>query len=263
LLLVLVLTLAGNGFLPAQKGDTLWNQTDAQGLKQGFWKKYNRDGNLIYKGFFIDGKPVGQMDRFYENGARRAVMIFPEGTDITYARIYYRKGSLAAAGKYVNMVKDSVWQYYSYYTDDLMYTESYAGGEKDGVSTKYYPGGQVAEVLTWKKGLKQGPWKQYFEDSSVRLMAGHESDLIHGRYQVYNRNKVLIMDGVYILGKMDGDWHFYNDEGEKEHTLQYVKGEVQNSRELEEWAIKHMEEIEKNLGTIPEVDVNNFFDRRE
>jgi antitoxin component YwqK of YwqJK toxin-antitoxin module len=94
-------------------------------------------------------------------------------------------------------------------------------------------------------------------------VSGHESDQIHGRYQVFNRNRILIMDGVYTHGKMDGDWHFYNDEGKKEHTLHYVKGKLQNSKELEEWAIKHMEEIEKNLGTIPEVDMNNFFDRRE
>jgi hypothetical protein len=71
------------------------------------------------------------------------------------------------------------------------------------------------------------------------------------------------MDGQYDFGKMDKTWHFYDDNGKEEHVLHYVKGELQNSKELEEWAKKHMEEIEKKLGTIPEVDINNFFDKRE
>ena len=46
-------------------------------------------------------------------------------------------------------------------------------------------------------------------------------------------------------------------------NILYEKGQLQNNKELEEWAKKHMEEIEKNLGTIPEVDINNFFDKRD
>ncbi len=249
--------------LSAQPTDTLWNQTDAQGQRQGYWKKNYPDGNLIYKGFFKNGKPVGNMERFYENGTRRAEMVYHEGTENTYATIFYRNGKLAAKGKYVNMAKDSIWCYYSYYSDDLMYTETYKAGLKNGESRKFYPGGQLAEILTWQMDLKHGPWKQFFEDSTIRLVSWHESNQMHGRYQVYNRNHVLIMDGEYDHGKMDKTWHFYNDNGKEEHALHYEKGELLNSKELEEWAKKHMEEIEKNLGTIPEVDINNFFDRRE
>jgi antitoxin component YwqK of YwqJK toxin-antitoxin module len=249
--------------MSGQSTDTLWNQTDSQGLRQGYWKKSYPDGNLIYKGFFKDGKPIGRVERFYENGTRRAELVYPEGTDFTYATIFYRTGNLAAEGKYVNLAKDSLWRYYSYYSDDLMYTETYKTGLKDGESRKFYPGGQIAEVMTWQMDLKHGPWKQFFEDSTIRLISWHDSDQLHGRYQVYNRNHVLIMEGEYDHGKMDKTWHFYDDNGKEEHALLYEKGELQNNKELEEWAKKHMEEIEKNLGTIPEVDINNFFDKRE
>lgn len=261
-LLVVISHLLSAGIM-AQSGDTLWNQTDAMGQRQGYWKKNHPDGNLIYKGFFKDGKPVGKMNRFYDNGAKRAELTYFEGSDITYAKIFYRSGKLATEGKYVNRAKDSVWCYYSYYSDDLMYTESYKTGLKDGISRKYYPGGQIAEIMSWKMDKKEGLWKQFFEDSTIRLVSWHDSDLLHGRYQVYNRNHILIMDGYYDHGKMDKTWHFYDDNGKEEHALNYVKGELQNNKELEEWAKKHMEEIEKNLGTIPEVDINNFFDKME
>lgn len=262
LLLVFSSLLLSAG-ISAQSTDTLWNQTDALGQRQGYWKKSYPDGNLIYKGFFKDGRPVGKMERFYENGVRRAELVYLEGTEITHARIFYRTGNLAAEGKYVNMAKDSVWRYYSYYSDDLMYTETYKTGLKDGESRKFYPGGQIAEIMTWQMDMKEGLWKQFFEDSTIRLVSWHDSNLLHGRYQVYNRNHVLIMDGQYDYGKMDETWHFYDENGKEEHALHYVKGKLQNNKELEEWAKKHMEEIEKNLGTIPEVDINNFFDKRE
>jgi antitoxin component YwqK of YwqJK toxin-antitoxin module len=262
-LLLVFSSLLMTAVISAQSTDTLWNQTDPQGQRQGYWKKSYPDGNLVYKGFFKDGKPLGKMKRYYENGARRAELVYLEGNDITYARIFYINGKLAAEGKYVNMAKDSVWRYYSYYSDDLMYTETYKTGLKDGESRKFYPGGQIAEIITWKSDMKEGLWKQFFEDSTIRLVSWHDANLLHGRYQVYNRNHILMMDGQYDHGKMDKTWHFYNDHGKEEHVLHYVKGELQNNKELEEWAKKYMEEIEKNLGTIPEVDINNFFDRRE
>jgi antitoxin component YwqK of YwqJK toxin-antitoxin module len=262
--IILVITcLLVSVCISAQSADTVWNQTDGLGRKQGHWKKHDPDGNIIYKGFFKDGEPVGKMERFYEDGTRRAELFHPEDTDITRAKIFYRTGKLAAAGKYVNMVKDSVWHYYSYYSDDLMYTETYQTGMKDGESRKFYPGGQIAEIMTWRQDMKHGPWKQFFEDSTCRLVSSHDSDQLHGRYQVYNRKQILIMEGEYDRGRMDKTWYFYDDNGNREHTLHYVKGALQNSKELEEWAKKHMEEIEKNLGTIPEVDIDNFFDKRE
>jgi antitoxin component YwqK of YwqJK toxin-antitoxin module len=261
-LLVFISLLLSAGLL-AQPTDTLWNQKDALGQKQGHWKKYHPDGSIIYKGFFKDGKPVGKMERFYENGSRRAELVYLEGTDITQAKIFYRTGNLAAAGTYVNMVKDSVWRYYSYYSDDLMYIETYKSGLKDGESRKFYPGGQIAEIMSWQQDMKHGLWKQFYEDSTIRLVSWYDSNQLHGRYQVFNRNHVLILDGVYEHGKMDKTWRFYDDNGKEEHTLHYENGKLLNNRELEEWAKKHMEEIEKNLGTIPEPDINNFFDRRE
>ena len=91
--------------------DTLWNQTDALGMKQGYWKKLSPEGGLIYKGFFKGDRPVGKMQRFYVNGKKQADLNYIEGTDEAYATIYYQNGKPAANGKYLDMQKDSVWSY--------------------------------------------------------------------------------------------------------------------------------------------------------
>ena len=75
-ILLLIFLISGEE-LWAQTADTTWNQTDALGQKQGHWKKYDPDGNMIYRGYFKDGKPVGRMERYYADGTRRAELTYP------------------------------------------------------------------------------------------------------------------------------------------------------------------------------------------
>ena len=48
--------------------DSAINQTDAKGLKQGFWKAKFDNGRIKYEGYFKDNHPVGELKRYYEEG---------------------------------------------------------------------------------------------------------------------------------------------------------------------------------------------------
>ena len=43
----------------ASGSDTIWNQTDKNGLKQGFWKVTYENGFVKYQGFFKNNLPFG------------------------------------------------------------------------------------------------------------------------------------------------------------------------------------------------------------
>ena len=58
------------------ENDTVFNNVDKNGLKQGHWKKYYPNGNLNYSGFFKDNKPVGILKRYFESGNLKAIMNF-------------------------------------------------------------------------------------------------------------------------------------------------------------------------------------------
>ncbi len=242
--------------------DTLWNQTDSQGLKQGYWKKLTPEGGLIYKGFFIEDRPVGKMERFYENGNKQADLYFIKGTGEAYATIYYQNGQVAAAGKYMEMQKDSVWSYFSYYTSSLSYLETYREGRKHGKSMKFYPEGSVSEILNWEDDLKHGKWQQFYEDSTLRLSSSYLRGELHGEYRVWGRDSIPLIQGTYVMGKMDGDWSFYDNSGHLANRLEYENGKIMNKEAMEEWVKKYMDEIESKLGKIPEVEFENFFDRK-
>jgi antitoxin component YwqK of YwqJK toxin-antitoxin module len=238
--------------------DTVWNQRDGQGVMQGYWKKYTPDSILVYKGYFRDGKPLGKFYRYYENGRLKALMDHdPDGIHC-YARLYYPNGNLAAEGRYYNQSKDSTWVYYSYYTQAITSTENYLRGEKQGTSYVYYPDGTIAESMEWDRNLAHGSWKQYYKDFSLRLESNMNMGEIDGAYLVYSRTGSLIVKGRYNKGLMDGAWEFYNDDGELEYRLNYKNGTNLDEEEYYRKAMEYQKEIEKNLGTIPEPDSNDF-----
>ncbi|MCK4749059.1 MAG: hypothetical protein KAT15_18530, partial [Bacteroidales bacterium] len=94
-------------------------------------------------------------------------------------------------------------------------------GNKEGPSTKYYPEGIIAEVIYWQNNLKNGIWKQFYEDSTLRLASNYLMDQLNGTYRVYNRKQIIVLDGIYKNGEMDGDWKFYDTEGNLKRVLQY------------------------------------------
>jgi antitoxin component YwqK of YwqJK toxin-antitoxin module len=212
----------------------------------------------MYKGFFVDDSPRGIFKRYFENGTRKAFMQFSDDGKSSYAKMFYMNGELAAEGKYVGILKDSTWNYYSYYTRTLSLVENYLAGRKDGPVIKYYDNGAVAETVEWHSDLKNGKWLQYFEDGSLRLSSSYLNDKADGPYTVYTAPGKIAIKGNYRNGEMDGTWKFYNDSGEPEYELIYDKGRALNDTVLEEKSKKFMEELEKNLGTIPEPDLENF-----
>jgi antitoxin component YwqK of YwqJK toxin-antitoxin module len=255
------LALASLNAFPQARTDTVWNRTDERGLKQGYWKKYYPNERIMYRGYFINDRPAGKMTRYYDDGKLLAELIFLQDSDAAYATMYFKNGQAGAVGKYIGQKRDSTWTYYSYYTGTLSYIETYSMGLKEGVSIKYFSEGAIAEKLWWKDDMKHGRWLQFFEDSTLRLSSGYEMNELHGPYRVYNRKGILKIEGIYKTGKMDGEWKFYDNDGNLQRMLRYKEGELLNKEVREEWAREFMENVEKDLGKIPEPDFDNFFER--
>ncbi len=234
------------------------NQTDEQGMKQGPWKKCFENGRVMYTGCFKDDHPVGEFIRYDENGNLKAVMHHAKNGSSVQAELYFPNGEIAAEGKYENEKKDSLWEYYSYYTGTLSYEERYNRGLKEGVSKKYYPDGQVSESIHWKQGTKSGPWKQFYQDGTIRLTASYTDGKLNGPYKVYGTSGNLLISGTYRDNLMEGTWTYYNHDGSVQYQLEYTGGKARNEEFLEEKEEKFFEELEKNLGKFGEPDLESI-----
>lgn len=200
------------------------NQLDDQGRRTGPWKVEYPNGKTRYEATFKEGNPVGEMVRYYENGAVQARMQFDSSGLRSYATLYYKNSRKAAEGWYVNQEKDSVWTYFSEFDGTVRIREPYLEGKLEGNVNRYYPGGEVSEEVAWKQGQKHGDWNQYYTDGSLRLKSSYKNDSLNGLYRVYYPDSTLKVSGTYLDNQSHGMWDFYDETGSVVYSIEYEHG---------------------------------------
>lgn len=233
------------------------NMTDAKGNKTGPWKVYYPDGKLRYEASFVEGKPVGQMTRYKENGTLSAIMQFSFDSKRCYAKLYRNARSLSAEGLYIDQKKDSVWSYYAS-NGSLRMKETYKDGLLSGVSTSYYPSGNISQETMFVNGKRNGRLKQYYDNGVLRQVCNYKDNKLHGRYETYYINSTPESSGNYYNDLLDGEWTYYSEEGETKSVLKYIKGEIQNRDELQEKYDEFQQFIEDSIGKIPDPEKAGF-----
>ncbi len=235
--------------------DTIYNLVDKDGLKTGFWKSYYPNGGLRYFGYFIKGKPVGKMKRYYIGGLLQAEMNFNQTGTTALVKLYNVQGNLIAEGKYKEKSKDSTWNYYSSYDGRLVMRENYMNGKKEGSSFKYHNNGKTSEILEWVNDIENGKWSQFYENGNLRLNCSNTEGKRSGKFQSFNPDGFLSVTGEYKNGIMNGKWIFYNAKGEEDYFIEYVDGKMLPNKEydkrVEEFS-KSVEEAAKRAGVVPD-----------
>lgn len=211
------------------------NLVDQEGRKTGHWKVDYPNGRTQYEADFVEGRPVGEMLRYHENGMLGARMLFEAGSSRNYTYLYYISGKPAAEGWYVDQLKDSVWTYYSEFDGSVRIRESYVGGKLNGFSHKYYPEGVVSEEVEWKENIKEGAWNQYYKNGVQRLSGHHKSGMLHGLYEVYYADETIKIRGDYLNNKSNGTWTFFDEDGMEIYTLEYVNGIPADQEKYDQW----------------------------
>ena len=175
--------------------------TDAQGRKQGYWKKKDDKTNkLVYEGLFKDDKPQGLFKYYNINDSIKAKMNFVQDGKYAYATLYHLNGKKMAIGKYIAEDKDSIWNYF----DDrgiLISQELFLKGKKNGKSYVYFPDGIVSEEYNFKNGLLDGVFKQYFDKKSTKGEGNYVNGQMEGKNAYYYPNGVTAAVGYYKNGR--------------------------------------------------------------
>lgn len=211
------------------------NQLDEQGRKTGPWKVDYPNGRTLYEATFLEGKPVGEMIRYYDNGGIRARMMFDSILDRSYTHLFYPGGKKAAEGWHVEQKKDSVWTYYSQFDGSIRIREPYVNGMLHGIVTLYYSSGEISEKVSWEEQKKQGAWIQYFNTGQVRLKSAFKDDQLSGPYEVFYPDGTLKVRGANVENKSNGTWTFYDETGEEVYALEYVAGKPLDQEKYDQW----------------------------
>ena len=212
-------------------GQTI-NQRDAAGRKQGYWEAVDSRGMPVYRGYFKDDKPVGEMKRYFPTGELRVILNYDNTSSFARVRFFMPNGKLAAQGNYIDSKRDSVWLFYTQ-SQTVATRVEYVAGKRNGIEQKFYASGNVAEETVWKDDLKDGAWKQYYDNKQLKLTAIYINGKIEGGYKSYYSDGNIEVEGFYRNDMPDGDW-IRHDENGSQTTIKYDKGTITNLEELDE-----------------------------
>lgn len=257
--IVMLTGLFFNVFLVAAQGDLSINPKDTDDLKQGYREGRYSEGELMYRGYFKDDVPVGEMKRYYQSGALQSILNYHEGGKRVDALLYYENGNIAATGIYLNTEKDSVWNYFSYYDNTLALKESYRKGKRNGPMIYYYSSGNVSEQIEWNDDVRHGQWVQYFNDNTVKLKATYVNGKLEGNFLVNQEDGKPYVNGTYLNNQRHGLWTFYNEDGTVYMELNYVNGVCLDEEKINDRQKEFFRMIDENKGKFTEPDETEFY----
>lgn len=205
------------------------NKTDEKGRKQGLWQKYYPTDTMQYQASFVDGKPVGEFIRFYEDGSLQGIINYTE-SGVERAELFYPEtGEVMAKGNYTDQKRDSIWLFYSE-IGVLTSSETYKNGEKNGMNIIYYSDGSVSEKIMFKDDKKNGEWLQFFEDGTPKLSANVVDGIKYvGEYVSYFPDGKKYQTGKYVDGLKHSSWYTYLEDGSIDIIYVYRYGKVKET----------------------------------
>jgi antitoxin component YwqK of YwqJK toxin-antitoxin module len=166
-------------------------------LKNGYWKFYQANGNLIRIEKWVNGE--------LQEGAEEVAKVEIKRT------INQKTGKVSSKGAYQNGKPTGVHRKY----DD--------NGEVIS-STLYDQGRMLAEGIVDELGRKQGPWKFYYDDASLKAKGSFKNDLKISTWRYYFKDGKLEQEGNYNNGGASGEWNWYWTSGEIRRTEEFYNG---------------------------------------
>jgi antitoxin component YwqK of YwqJK toxin-antitoxin module len=217
------------------------NKTDAQGKKQGAWKKFYPNTQVLqYEGQFLNNQPIGEFRYYYPTGKVKAVLQHEKNTKKTAAWFYFENEQIMSEGSYSDMKKDAVWINYAP-EGFIVSKESYLNDKLNGPRIAYYLEGQeedapkILNTALYKDSLLDGAFTAYFSNGKVmqsgKYLAGQKIDI----WSSYHPNGALNSTERYKQGKLHGWIMSYDQEGTQISKILFNLGEKLMGEELDKY----------------------------
>ncbi len=233
------------------------NQTDLNGLRQGFWQKNQPNGQLLYQGNFKDNKPVGEWKRYHTGGQVKAIIGYRADSDSADARLFDEWGKKVAEGIYLNEKKSGLWTYYS--ENVKIAAEHFQEGLKQGESVRFFETGETGEISNWVAGEQEGNYSVFFKNGNPFFQCKMKNNKRNGLCLTYFRNGRVELEAHYVNGLRDGEWKYFDENGNHIYSLIYNNGKILNPGVRDSISNLQMQKLEKGKGTItdPEKYMDN------
>jgi len=162
----------------------------------------------------------------------KAYYIFPEKFDSENDNVYIIEW------KYENVEFPNGW-YIAFYEDNktILFKGQIISDKEHGKWTHYYRTGEVKSIKNYKNGLSEGktiyfnmpnyksriknPESSYYYKSEEHLF---ENGLENGVMTMWNKEGLVLRQGLYKNGKKEGVWKWFHHNGNLEILTKYKNG---------------------------------------
>jgi uncharacterized protein len=199
----------------------LINRYDNNGLKHGPWKYFYADGKVQREGTYKHGEENGYFKEYDRNGNLVTTAKYADGTKLEdvaelvkldVRKDYYPDGKIKVAATYNKEGKmEGVRREY----------------KEDGTIDKSYifrNGIMIGEGIVTEKGERDGFWKEYYNDGQLRAEGKYNKDVKDGAWKYYYESGAVQQEGTYYKGKPEGEWHWYFADGQTLRDENYFNG---------------------------------------
>ena len=225
-----------------------WATQYQDDIKQGESWEYHPSGQLLTRGAYRNGTPMG-LHIFHDvAGGEYGRSLIVEGAGSWTA--YFHNGKKREQGRLSGGVPDGAWvEYYLgggrfkelfykkgrrhgphrryYKTGELMLDGLYADDNREGTWSAYYPGGkQVMWTGRYTRGLQTGYWVEFYYTGEKRRDGAYQSGLKNGDWTEYHENGKPRMVGPYRFGNREGTFSLYFTSGVKWREVSYRGGRL-------------------------------------
>jgi antitoxin component YwqK of YwqJK toxin-antitoxin module len=220
----------------------------AEGSRNGQYKTYDRQGNLILEGNFLNGQLHGDNIGYYPAGGVQHRFTYKEGKKIGTNYEYYPNGeiktkeigtnngndltqlsydenrTLQTEKKFRNEKPHGTWTIYFPGSKVPRIKETYDEGNLTGIRYTYHENGKIAHEESYKFNLLAGPFTTYFENGQLESSGEYRNNRKHGLFTAYYPSGKIREQGEYVADRKHKEWKEFDEEGNLKNALIFRAG---------------------------------------
>ncbi len=218
----------------------------AQELKDGFTRFLYPTGQVSSEGTLRNGKPDGYWKTFYSNGVLKSegnrkafkldsIWIFYSDSGAVKSRLRYQDG-----------LKEGVQTYFSDSAVKIL-EEAYHQDKKQGLTSYFDEQGKLQKTIPFEEGSEQGIGLEYANDGRITAVIEYKKGYVvkeekinrkdkaglkQGRWRdFYNDSLKVKVEGIYKDNKKQQKWLNYDEFGRVSKEEMFINGELVQKEE--------------------------------
>ncbi|MEZ4472727.1 MAG: hypothetical protein R3F60_18465 [bacterium] len=193
----------------------------AEDDRNGAWKEWHNNGKEAGEGPYLEGEKDGLWTEWWYSGE-------------PWRTVEYKRGVSQDPAELACVERAGAWKVdyearlVGCQTCRVKGQDEQGNDEiellADGEWRWWHPNGQLETRAFFRRGEREGPWEQSFDDGRPMMKGAYSADEKAGDWQGWYRGGSLRFSGEYQAGVEDGAWTSFHPDGSRQASGAYHAG---------------------------------------